>query len=699
LIKYVRKIQTLKTVKITKRSIFLSYGMAVIKTMRWIKTIVFSTMVGCLTMNAEVVDDAVRASGYTVDKAINVIPRPNSSDPSNMKALRGEFIFTPETRIYYIGLEAKSVADYLGDRLAAPLGRKLETLPLVDGVDTKGHIIIKIDGKATGISESYELLVNSAGIVIKAPLRQGLFYATQTLLQLLPPQVFAKQKQDNVAWVVPAVEIADRPTLAWRGYMLDVSRHFFPKETILRQIDLLALYKINRFHLHLTDDQGWRIEIKKYPKLTEVGSWQILDDGSKKGGFYTQADLREIVEYAKQREIMIIPEIDMPGHSQAALAAYPELSCHGNAVKVKIKAGVTSDNMCPSNEKVYTFIGDVLDEIVEIFTGPYLHIGADEASKGNWVKCPRCTAKAGVKINSTDKADREKINQLQALFVRQVNKMIRERGKTMIGWDEITDHDGLSDLPDAVVQSWRSAYPGLKAAEKGHKVIMSPANVFYLDYPHGHRSTEPMYTSAIPDKYWKGFKIDIMGVECALWSESVSNQQSIDYMTWPRLMAVAELGWTDYSSRSYRDFSERRRANEIRLDLLGVNYQKIDGEKLACRWRPEEMPENEVLEYDISGALQQSGKWQFVFVYEACKGISTMGFEIVQNDKVIGISPRNQTLGWRDTCPVLDVQVEDLDPKARQTLRIKLRRNPKDQGKNLDSMGSVWVNYLGNTEK
>jgi hexosaminidase len=634
-------------------------------------------------------------AGNTVFSNICVIPRPN-----NIKTMNGSFVISPATEILYDCQEAKNVAQYLCDQLAVPMGSRLEVVSLNDKENTDGHILITTDGKPLKCdSESYELNVTPQSIAIKAQSRKGLFYGVQTFLQLMPADVFSKEKQDNVVWALPCIAITDSPVLPWRGYMLDVSRHFFSKETILRQIDLLALYKINVFHLHLTDDQGWRVEIKKYPRLTEVGAWRrkSKDSDEKYGGFYTQNDLREIVEYARQREVMIVPEIEMPGHSMAVIAAYPELSCRGESVEVRLEGGVSPYNLCPSNEKVYDFIADVFDEIVEIFPSPYIHIGGDEAQKGHWLQCPRCVEKAGAKVNpDRGSQDWDKIIALQPYFVGRVNDIIQRRDKTMIGWDEIADYDGLADLPGAVVQSWRSSYPGLKAAEKGHKVIMSPVTTFYLDYPNGRRNIERIYNTVIPDRSWRHyFDVEnIMGVECPLWTESVSNQSTVDYMTWPRLLAMAELGWTDIDLRSYGEFQSRLKDNQDRLNRLGVNYQKLSGDKLACRWRPEDMPENEILEYDITGVIDKPGKWEILFVYEGGrKGLSTLGFEVVQNEEIIALCNRSQTLGWRDTWPVVTVDVNGLDLNTKQFLRIKLRRNPAEQGQALDSLGSVWFTY------
>ena len=622
----------------------------------------------------------------------NIIPRPN-----NIKAMDGNFVISHATTILYDGEEAKSVALYLSDYLSEKIGKKLKVSSLSVNKNQKGDIIITTEGNPVNTdTENYELIVNSKNIFLKAQSRKGLFYAAQSFLQLMPVQVFSDKEQENVIWSIPCVEINDAPALPWRGYMLDVSRHFFPKETILRQIDLLALYKINRFHLHLTDDQGWRVEIKKYPELTEIGAWQILDNGKKRGGFYTQQDLKEIVEYAKEREVMIIPEIDMPGHSLSVIAAYPELSCRGVSVAVRTTAGVSADNLCPSNEKVYEFVNDVLKEIVEIFPSPYIHIGGDEAQKGNWMKCPRCTSKAGVNKNASDKTDREKIYALQDEFIGRVNTMVQQHDKIMIGWDEIIENESIENIEGAVIQSWRSAYPGFRAAEKGHQIILSPGTTFYLDYPNGQRRIDRIYNMVVQDKYWKHFfnVENLMGVESPLWTETVATQNQVDYLTWPRMLALAEVGWTDMSNRSYDEFKSRLRENEKRLDRLGVNYQKIDGEKMAYQWRPEDTPENEVLEYDITGIIDKPGKWEVVFVYEGGKqGLDTGGFEIVQNNKVIALCNSQQSLGWRDISPVNIVNVESVDLNMKQTLRIKLLRDKRLQGEPLNSLGSVWFTY------
>jgi hexosaminidase len=613
-------------------------------------------------------------------KQLSIIPRPNS-----MTARTGAFTVTPQTKLLYTGTQAKGVAEYLSERISVPMGVTLKPTAHENGkIPGNSLLIVSDGGQGKSESEAYTLSVTPESIVIRAPAHAGLIHGTQSLLQLLPPEIFSGRKHDRVSWRVPCVEIDDKPSLPWRGYMLDVSRHFFSKETVLRQIDLLALYKINRFHLHLTDDQGWRVEIKKYPKLTTVGAWRN-EGGERYGGFYTQDDLKEIVAYATARGVMIIPEIDMPGHSVAAIAAYPELSCKQQSVSVRSKAGVSPHNICPSREENYAFIGDVLDEIANIFPCPYIHIGGDEASKAHWKTCNSCKAKA--KQQKTD------INGLQGYFVGRVNTMIRQRGKTMIGWDEILDHGGAGKIDGAVVQSWRSSYPGLKAAERRHNAILSPGVYTYLDYPNGRRKIEGIYQMVIPDRYWSGhFSANkVLGVEAPLWTETVKNQDMVDYMTWPRMLALAEMGWTQIDLRSYDEFRARLKANEQILDQLGVNYQRIDGDRLACRWRPEDVPENQTLAYDITGALDKPGKWRLAFVWDGGTGLETSGIEIEQAGKVICRSDVKTTVGWRDTNPVLILDIVDLQPELKQTLRIMLRRPAEMKGKALGSVGAIWL--------
>ena len=627
------------------------------------------------------------------NSSISIIPRPNS-----IKVLAGHFVLSPSTRILY-DAKAEAVARYLSDRLAVPMGAPLPVESWKDDELPRGTIYIGWKELSEN-SEEYELHVAEDNLVIKAPFQAGLFYAVQSLLQLMPVEVFGDEKLAEVS--VPCVEIVDQPSFPWRGYMLDLSRNFFSKETLLRQIDLLALYKINRFHLHLTDDQGWRVEIKKYPLLTKVGAWRRKSEGSEEmiGGFYTQEDLREIVAYAQARQVMIIPEIDVPGHTKALIAAYPELSCRGEPVEVRIEQGVSPDILCPGNENIYDFIAGILDEIIEIFPAPYIHIGGDEAQKGHWLECQRCADRAGAEVGpKSGTEDWDKIIGLQPYFIRRVNDLIRQRGKRMIGWDDIMENSNDEDLKDAIIQSWRSMYPGVKAAERGHQVILSPATTFYLDWPLAWSPIENLYYSAIPDRYWKHFDVknsDIIGVSCPLWTESVTLPSQVDYLTWPRLLAMAELGWTDRKNRNFRDFKARLDWNKRRFDTLGVNYQNLDGDKLAARWRPEDKLENETLSYDVTGVIDKSGRWKVAFIWESGRGgkkINLAGFEIVQNGSVIASSTRNQTLGYRDVSPVVEVNVVGLDPSGSQLLRLKMQRTKSDRGKPLNSFGSIWFSF------
>jgi len=410
--------------------------------------------------------------------------------------------------------------------------------------------------------EGYQLRVTSEHIVIRSGAGAGLFYGVQTLRQLLPPAIESNHVVADVAWVVPAVSIQDSPRFAWRGLLLDCCRHFMEVDFVKRIIDLLAYYKMNRLHWHLTEDQGWRIEIQKYPRLTAVGAWRTDHDGRAYGGYYTQDDIREVVAYATSRYVTVVPEIEMPGHSVAALAAYPDLSCRGEPLAVQNRWGVHKDVYCAGNEQTFTFLEDVLTEVMTLFPGEYIHIGGDECPKDRWRECPKCQTR----IAAEGLADED---ELQSWFIARVEKFLNAHDRKLIGWDEILE-GGLA--PGATVQSWRGTDGAVAAARQGHDAIVSPTSHAYFDYDVGVTDLRQVFTfSPLPENLEDPYTHHVLGGECNLWTERTP-QEMVDNRLFPRLLAMSERLWTASADPDFTDFWRRVRNHYQRLDYLDVAY-------------------------------------------------------------------------------------------------------------------------------
>ncbi len=439
-------------------------------------------------------------------------------------------------------------------------------------------IVLAIDPKIDG-EEAYRITVNQRKVIISGRTSAGIFYGIQTLRKSLP--IISAGSAEPV--VLPAAEISDAPRFSYRGMMLDCSRHFFTLDFVKRYIDLLALHNMNVFHWHLTDDQGWRIEIKKYPKLTEIGSKRTgtvmghnsdVDDGQPYGGFYTQQEAKEIVEYARQRHITVIPEIDMPGHMKAALAAYPELGCTGGPYEVGHTWGVYKDVLCLGNEQVYQFVNDIIDELVNIFPAKYIHIGGDETPTVRWAECPKCQ-KVAAEHNL-------KLNKLQAYFTNRVEKHINSKGREIIGWDEILDGDINQS---ATIMSWRGIEPGERGAKLGHDVIMSPTSHCYFDYKqyddesaepegqHGLITVEKVYElDPAPASMPAESRKHILGAQANLWSEYIAYPNRAEYAVLPRMAALSEVQWTPAGQKNYDNFKERAEHMAKIYDLYHYVY-------------------------------------------------------------------------------------------------------------------------------
>ena len=527
----------------------------------------------------------VAAAPPTAD-SLGIIPQPAKLSVPADRA--GEFVISSTTVVNAVG-PAAIEARKLVDALAPAMGYRLNIMEAQDSAQ-KG-IVLEIDPKLESLGkEGYRLAVADR-ITISALDPAGLFYGTRTLLQLLPPAIFRQAQVKDVRWAVPQVVIEDRPRFGHRGMLLDPARHFLPKSFILRFIDEMALHKFNRLQLHLTDDQGWRIEIRKYPKLTEVGAWRDetvgLDprinppkgDGRRHGGFFTQADIREMVAYAADRYITIVPEIEMPGHCRAAIASYPELGCHPDQpIKVDTGWGVSPHILCPTDRTV-AFMQDVLTEVLELFPSKFIHIGGDEAIKDQWKASPVVQARIK-ELNLKDEAE------MQSWFTRQMDRFLADHGRRLVGWDEILE-GGLA--PGAVVMSWRGVAGGIAAAKADHDVIMAPTSHTYLDFRQGPPETEwnPVGTllsidmvyqfEPIPPELSADQARHILGGQGQLWGERIPDPRHCEYMAFPRAAALAEVLWSPVGQRNYASFSNRLRTNVKRLDVLDVNYRKLDG--------------------------------------------------------------------------------------------------------------------------
>jgi len=521
------------------------------------------------------------------DQTLNLVPL-----PEKVEQYAGNFILGPETKILYAAgnEELQSIALFLSELIGPATGYALEVSETDMGKRSNYSITLLLDPETIEHDEGYSLSVESKSVLITGRAPAGVFYGIQTLRQLLPEQVEMENTVEGVEWIAPCVEILDKPRFPYRGLHLDVGRHFFPASFIKRYIDLMALHKMNYFHWHLTEDQGWRIEINKYPKLTEVGAYRDETlvgharqrpqeyDGERYGGFYTQEEIKEVVEYAAQHYITVIPEIEMPGHSQAALAAYPELGCTGGPYEVATRWGVYGEVFCAGNEQTFEFLENVFLEVIELFPGQYIHIGGDECPKVRWEECEKCQAR----IKEEGLADE---HELQSYFIRRIEEFLIAHDRKLIGWDEILE-GGLA--PEATVMSWRGTEGGIAAAKEHHDVIMTPTSHCYLDYYQGDRETEPLaiggYLSLdtvysyepVPEGLTEEEAKFILGTQGNVWTEYMETPEHVEYMVYPRACALAEIGWTPKRNKNFENFLDRMEGHYKRLQTMNVNIRKIE---------------------------------------------------------------------------------------------------------------------------
>lgn len=625
---------------------------------------------------------------------IAVIPKPVSVEQK-----QGSFKLTARTSI--------AAEDSLGDlahyvqHALAPATGFYFPITHKRGANTI-ELRIDLHGTKNG-PEGYFLEVEKDRIVIHAAAPPGLFYGFQTLTQMLPSDIYRKSKVDR-DWPVPCANIEDVPRFSWRGGMMDVSRHFMPKEFVLKFIDLLALHKLNVFHMHLTDDNGWRIEIKRYPKLTEAGSLTDFSAMNPKGatrsinqrpgGFFTQQDIKEIVQYAADRYITVIPEIELPGHSNAAILAYPEL---GNKVEIEAGGGDTKfmgtyDNVYNVDDSTVQFLKNVLDEIMALFPSKFIHIGGDEVSKEPWKHNP----KAQDRMKSLGLKNEE---ELQSWFVKQFDAYLASKGRRLIGWDEILE-GGLA--PGATVMSWRGIEGGIAAAKSGHDVVMAPTTWTYFDYyqsklqaeePKGIGGFLPLQKvyefDPIPAALTADQAKHVMGGQAQLWTEFIPHPKHMEYMAYPRFCALAETVWSPKASRNWDDFKGRLRSHLDRLKTLDVNYRPLtDDPKPAAQWHSGETSEQfAVKEWDVSPSILNPGDYDVLFAYSwGDDRLDIQWVELLADGKLLQRVEHLGRTGGESKDNVYKMRLAGFKPGVKFTLRASVRSDGGDK-----SNGDIYI--------
>lgn len=518
------------------------------------------------------------SAGAGAQHPVSIVPK-----PLHLEQTEEQFVFKSGMSIACEdGLQEQ--AEYLSRMLRQATGWEIRIRP----DSRKGNIVLALDTVANKHSEGYSLEVDKKSIRISGADEAGVFYGLQTLLQLLPEEVYRNRLAGQIKWVVPGVQIVDYPERPWRGMMLDVARYFYDKEFVKKFIDMMAMYKLNKLQFHLIDDSGWRLEIKKYPRLTEVGAW-AGPDSRRLGGYYTQDDIREILEYARLRQVEVIPEIEFPAHMLSAVVAYPWLGCTGKQHEVPDQHFISRDLLCVGKESSYQFLKDVLDETVALFPSKYINIGGDEAVYTNWEQCPRC--QEVMKREGLSKA-----SELQGYLTNVVADMMKKKNRTVIGWEEIIQRGKLNE--QVVALMWHNVGDTIQATRTGHKAILTPATHLYFDFPESRTPGEVKAATWMPpislEKCY-GMEVNdyspsstVMGVQGCFWSDQFihgtvlqeitplnenRSEQYAEYLIFPRMLALAELAWLPKAERKYADFAERMTLQYAKLDAKGCNYR------------------------------------------------------------------------------------------------------------------------------
>lgn len=611
----------------------------------------------------------------------NIIPK-----PEKIQQRRGEFKIDKNTIIIVKdeSFENARLGSYLAEELAAVIGQRPDLKINPPGKAAKGSIQLLIDKNLKSLGdEGYRVTVTAKAIVMSAYKPAGLFYAVQTLRQVLP-----LEKKETIR--IPGVRIEDKPRYKWRGFMLDCCRHFMSVELVKKYIDLMASYKMNVFHWHLTEDQGWRLQINAYPRLTEIGAWRE-ENGKPYGGFYTQEQVREIVAYARSRHVMVVPEIELPGHSTAALAAYPQFSCSQKPLDVASHWGIFKDVYCPGKEETFEFLQTVLKEVCDLFPSPYIHIGGDEVPKDHWKNCPDCQRRMreeGLKDE----------NELQGYVTRRIEKYLQGLGRNIIGWDEILE-GGVTRT--AVVQSWRGMKGAIEAASHGNYVISSPWDYTYFYCPQ--RKGEARFSFSTINSLERVYDFDptppeltpeqgryVMGGEACMWTE-YTFENEVDRQVFPRLCALSEALWTPVAARDYADFSTRLKAHYPRLDKAGVEYDKP--EIRLGDWKNEQLNRGVTqLYYDVTDYIRKNGIYRVNIVHDQGEDEVFVYWVSLfkNNDRVARYTHLSRSK--RHVFMRYPLRLSDYEPGATYSLRICMSGNRKGQ-----SSGSVYLRYFTDT--
>lgn len=625
---------------------------------------------------------------------IQIIPQPVS-----IKQGKGEFVFTSRTSIVATA-KNQALAESLRGSLQPAMGLPL---PIVR-VAQPGSISLSIDNTMKRLGpEGYRLEISRAGVRIRAFAQAGLFYGIQSIRQLLPADVMRRSRVEGAHWALPVAVIEDQPRFSWRGAHMDVARHFMPKEFVLKFLDLLALHKLNVFHWHLVDDQGWRIEIKKYPRLALVGGKtdytnfnpiQPMQAASlPQGGYYTQDDIREVVRYAADRFITVVPEIEMPGHSSAAVTAYPEV---GNKLQIAEGGGDTTfmtggDANYNVDDSTIHFLQDVLTEVMALFPSKFIHIGGDEVDKRPWHANPKAQARMR-ELNLKDE------NELQSWFVRQMDQFLAAHGRRLVGWDEILE-GGLA--PGATVMSWRGMAGGVAAAKAGHDVVMAPTQFTYLDYYQwvaprleplafsNFLPLEQIYSfEPIPPELNAREAAHVLGGQAQLWSEYIPHRMEMDYEAWPRLCALAETVWSPKESRNFADFSLRLKPDIEKLKVLNVNYRPVTPIPAPiAHWKSgDAVAQFTEHEWDVTSAVTAPGQYDVAFIQTGGRGNTEIEWiELSENGTVVQRITRYATTDLHLRANDYLFGLQNFHPGSRYSIRASMR----DVG-GVDTSGDIY---------
>ena len=607
--------------------------------------------------------------------------------PAQLEVKAGAFHLDSATQIFVLSSDggARWVGEYVATLLSDALGTSIRAQIDPNGVRDHDAIFLSLQAPLAFGPEGYELTVTPYNVSIDAVKPSGLFYGVQTLRQMLPPEI-ERHAAVTKSIEIPSLEIQDQPRYAWRGLMLDCSRTFLPIGYLRSTIDRMALYKLNMLHLHLTDDQGWRLEIKKYPELTTIGAHYAADYGGS-GGFYSQQEMRELIAYASERNITIVPEIEMPGHSEEVLTAYPVLACElPEPHKFDVHPfwdgvpGLTQP-LCAGNDKVYAMYGDILEEVMDLFPSPFIHVGGDEVPKNAWNRCTRCQAR----IKAEGLKDEE---ELQSYFMRSIEKIIEGKGRRLIGWDEILE-GGLA--PGATVMSWRGTKGGVAAAQTGHDVVMTPNPYTYFDYSYHTTPTEKVYSyDPAATEFTPTLARHILGVQASMWTHIAVTEQFIDYQLYPRLLALAEVAWTPQALRDWNDFKLRVNTHYARLQLLGAQFCDVTatGQKVGA-WRAAELAGDapRQLTWDVTPYVPNSGEVQVqVRRDDGEEWTYVRAVELLEDGKVIGRAAFPGPLDKSNDVNIGWLPVSQQRTAERYSLRITLQGS-----KNGAVSGSVWI--------